>query len=768
MTISIRKKIVIVSVILTTACFISWFMSYQFIRINAQNLNEIRNTKLSNLLMAKDAQNSFENYLNTVVTAVSTKEVNLIEENKIKLDNIKDILIKLESVDSTYHLFSKIIPKLNSVHETSIIYVKNISNTYQIDKKFEIMLKGNNESIDQITKILSDIKNKSDTDFNLTVEKMSQDSNWFVIIGAASLALMLLFAIFSSLILLNSIFTRIKRLKNHFSKTDIDSLEPISETGEDELGDLLKASNTMILNIKESRLQLVEKEFVENIINTIKDIIIVCGNSFDIIRMNTEAKNFFSHRNMNVYGENIFKFLNESEKRKGLSVTEMKKTITTKGILVTDALLLDTDMEEFNIHLSAAAMNNSEFTNEKSFVFILRDINKDIAAEKEKSILETKLAQSAKLASLGTLGAGVAHELNNPLSAVIGYAEIIQDSQDLPEKIKGFGSTIMRASERMKIIIDELRKFSRDNPEREFQFMDIHSPIQGVLIFIQQRLHLIKIEIKLNLFKKTAFIFGDSNQIESIFLNFLTNSCDSFVDVKDDRKKQITITSIEKEGKISIIFQDNAMGIPENKLKNIFDPFFTTKPVGSGTGLGLFIVHQIIKSHNGTISVDSKEDKGTTFELTFPLIELKDEPKEKIKIDENKLEIINSPELIEEKKSVLIIDDELFILNLLEELLSQSFKITTVIDSTKVSDILRENTFDLIICDVKMPNIDGVALMKLIKDDMAVKTHMILMSGHAQSKQETDDLIKSGARFVLKKPFPNKKTLINIIQQSII
>ena len=234
---------------------------------------------------------------------------------------------------------------------------------------------------------------------------------------------------------------------------------------------------------------------------------------------------------------------------------------------------------------------------------------------------QSQLIQSAKLASLGTLSAGVAHELNNPLTSVMGHSILIKEIKDNPEKIIDKANKIYRAATRMKSIIDHLRTFTRESKNEDFKQFPISQPIDNALEFLRNQLKLRDIEIKTIFPGSSGNVLGDSNQLESIFQNLLVNSRDAFEEIQDNRKKKITSLAFVEKGKIEIIYKDNAMGMTEVTQNNIFDPFFTTKEAGKGTGLGMSICKNILDQHKGTISVDSIYGKGTKFKLTLPSAE---------------------------------------------------------------------------------------------------------------------------------------------------
>ncbi|RMD94795.1 MAG: response regulator [Calditrichaeota bacterium] len=249
-----------------------------------------------------------------------------------------------------------------------------------------------------------------------------------------------------------------------------------------------------------------------------------------------------------------------------------------------------------------------------------------LVREKTKELKETQaqLVQAGKLAALGTLGAGVAHELNNPLTVVSAEADEILDAVNhgyLDQNLVVVSAQNIKShAERMRVIIDHIRQFARDDKNSEWKKISINDPIRDSLILLRTQLESLGIEILLELDENLPKIWGHHNKLESIFQNLITNARDAFKNIKDRRHKTIKIRSYQKDrDKIVVEVADNACGIPKDVLPNIFNPFFTTKDVGSGTGLGLSITHSNVKEHGGEISVISKAGEGTTFILTFPL-----------------------------------------------------------------------------------------------------------------------------------------------------
>lgn len=237
---------------------------------------------------------------------------------------------------------------------------------------------------------------------------------------------------------------------------------------------------------------------------------------------------------------------------------------------------------------------------------------------KEKQV---QLVQSAKLASLGEMISGVAHELNNPLHFINGFNNRIKkvisktDQVDV-EKINSYSQIISDNCDRMRRIINHFREFSRV-ADNKLEPISVSEVVDRSLILLNEQLRQHNIVVEKNFADQACEILGDSNRLEQVLINLIANSRDALNGERSNKK--ITIHTFEKENYFHIEVTDNGPGIPPELQKKIFNPFFTTKEVGKGTGLGLSISHSIIDEHNGQIECHSDHSYGTTFVIKLPL-----------------------------------------------------------------------------------------------------------------------------------------------------
>ena len=259
----------------------------------------------------------------------------------------------------------------------------------------------------------------------------------------------------------------------------------------------------------------------------------------------------------------------------------------------------------------------------KAMIHIMGDLKETSAQvlrrEQELRDKQEQLVQAAKLATLGELTTGVAHELNNPLNNIglfVGNAiDQIQmnraSPQQLLRELHGAMQQVRKATE----IISHLRTFGRAAPTSRQRLL-IYEVVQRALSLLQEQMRDRQILVQLDLTSKSPIVIGNSIQLEQVFINVLANARDALVDCP---RKRISISGRTDAETVELSFQDSGPGIPPGLEKRIFDPFFTTKEVGKGTGLGLSIAYGIIKDHQGTISVENRPGEGACFRVQLPL-----------------------------------------------------------------------------------------------------------------------------------------------------
>ncbi|HHT9137331.1 MAG TPA: ATP-binding protein [Candidatus Wunengus sp. YC60] len=238
-------------------------------------------------------------------------------------------------------------------------------------------------------------------------------------------------------------------------------------------------------------------------------------------------------------------------------------------------------------------------------------VGQDLAERRE---LEAQLFHSAKLASLGVMAGGIAHEIRNPLGISSAAAQLLLEYPENETLRKECAQKIYSGIKRASQIIEELLKFSRPS-EGRFELTNINDAVMETLTLIEKQLVLMRIEIKKNLDSHIPVIESEKNLLKQAFLNMFLNAANA---MPDGGALTIT-TATDGKNNVLITFKDTGCGISSENVDKIFDPFFTTMPVGKGTGLGLSITYSIIKHHEGNINVESVVGKGTTFTIRLPI-----------------------------------------------------------------------------------------------------------------------------------------------------
>ncbi len=370
-----------------------------------------------------------------------------------------------------------------------------------------------------------------------------------------------------------------------------------------------------------------------------------------------------------------------------------------------------------------------------SFVHSVRDVTE----EKE---LRERLFQAQKLASLGELISGIAHELNNPLSSVLAHAQLLNMDPSMPERARESLRWIEEEARRAANIVQNLLDFARKRPPRK-ELVDVNELVRKTLALRAYEMRVENIEVKTE-FASLPLTSADPQQLQQVFLNIIVNAEQAMYEAH--RGGTLTVrTSLTPENFIRIEFCDDGPGIPKEHMSRIFDPFFTTKE--KGTGMGLAIAYNLVKEHGGRIwARNNTPEPGVTFFVEIP-VEVGEEEKwaeELLKQLEKELP----------PARVLIVEDEKGLITVLEIYLRQGgMEVQSVTDGEKAFEVLKEQDFDLIISDVRLPKLSGMALYEGIK---AIKPHLadrfIFITGDVITPATESFLYASGLPF-LTKPF---------------
>jgi len=356
-------------------------------------------------------------------------------------------------------------------------------------------------------------------------------------------------------------------------------------------------------------------EFFMNLIESSVDGIIAADMKGNIFIFNKGAETLSGHKAEEVIGK-----IHITQIYPGGIAKEIMKRLRSPDyggvgkLLPTQFNVVNKEREEIPIQISAALIYNGA-GQEVASVGIFTDLRSRLLMEKKLQETHLQLVSSEKMASLGKLAAGIAHEINNPLGGILIYSSLMME--DLPEEDpkRGDLARIVQETGRCKEIVKSLLEFARQTEPKK-EPTDINRAINDGLFFLVNQALFHNIRIVKNLDPFLPFVRGNSGQLKQVFMNIIVNAAEAM-----HGNGNLTITtSLSPDRKtVWIEFADTGEGIAEENLSRIFDPFFTTKDVGKGTGLGLATSYGIVQDHGGTINVRSKVGSGTSFIIELPI-----------------------------------------------------------------------------------------------------------------------------------------------------
>jgi PAS domain S-box-containing protein len=374
-----------------------------------------------------------------------------------------------------------------------------------------------------------------------------------------------------------------------------------------------------------------------------------------------------------------------------------------------------------------------EFQGAKVFQATIRDMTLKNSLKKNLE-QQIKITQhQSKLASIGELAAGVGHEINNPLAIIKGFLHVIEDNLKInqyeDDKTYSMLTKIHLASDRIVNIVKGLRTFSRSDSDK-IECFDLKDAIDETFNLISEVYQNDGITLINKISPAQEFIvYGNKGRLEQVILNLFSNAKDA----TEGRLERIIETSVSQAGNMAVwTIKDNGKGIPLHLQNRIFDPFFTTKDVNKGTGIGLSLAHSIITEHDGKISFETIPDKGTIFKIEIPLFQSKSEAPRAVQ----EIKSENRPQF---QLKALIAEDEEDIRMILDLMLSRvGITVTSVKNGQEALKEIQHETYDLLVTDIKMPVMNGKALVEAIRSDKTINQPKIfLMTGGIEEADST-------------------------------
>ena len=382
----------------------------------------------------------------------------------------------------------------------------------------------------------------------------------------------------------------------------------------------------------------------------------------------------------------------------------------------------------------------------RSLVVQVVDVTERRRMERERIKIEERAYASNRLTSIGEMAAGIAHEINNPLTSVIGFSQILM-KKNIPEDMKDIVVRVNDGAQRVADIVRRLLTFARKKkPERVA--INLNDVIEDTLALREYELKTNNVELTTKLDPNLPLILADTGQLQQVFLNIIINAETALKSVR--RRGKLLIRTATKENTVKAMFRDNGLGIPKENLQKIFEPFFTTGEIGQGTGLGLSLCHGIVTEHNGKIYAESTLGKGTEFTVELPvggrLVEKSSEP-------QAPTEQVGDIRRTKRAK-ILVVDDEESILHLLSNtLVEEGYIVETADNAEDALQRLNGRKYEAILLDIRLPGMSGIELYNILEDmDKSLVKRVILITGDILDSS-TEAFMSSRKATYLTKPF---------------
>jgi two-component system sensor histidine kinase AtoS len=411
------------------------------------------------------------------------------------------------------------------------------------------------------------------------------------IVAVTSLGLILSLAL--SILTTGRLTRDVDTIKNGMTRMQQDLREPIRPL-HGEMGEIVSAMNDMAKALLDAR------SLNENILWSIADGIVTVDVNGIVTSINPAAQQILGVERAELLGRPYAMLFHAEANFSSLLLDTLESGKDHVGVFI------DVPLKDRTLHVSSST---SLLRDGRGQVIGAVAVIKDISETKQ---LQRQVIRADRLAALGELVAGIAHDIRNPLTSIRGFIQFLQKSDD-PQDWHEYGPLIIREVDGLNRIIGELLEFAKPYPPR-YGSVQINDLIQEMLLLIKKRADTQSISIELRLDPTLPYIEADGEQLKQVLLNLIINACQAI----PGKGVLIISTSMESPDRLTVHVIDDGAGIPEEHIEKIFDPFFSTKP--AGTGLGLAVVQRIINNHHGTIEITSEPGKGTDVKISLPKV----------------------------------------------------------------------------------------------------------------------------------------------------
>lgn len=561
---------------------------------------------------------------------------------------------------------------------------------------------------------------------------------WVLWVGLASVAFLIGIL---ALILRRQIAVPLHRLQEGIRSAAAGEGHEVEASRNDELGHMAAAFNTMLGKVSERDAALRnEKERFRALIEHAPDVIVVVTAGGIVRYASPAAQTVLGMTPEMLQGRSLLADAHPEDQAK--LAKALHKVVGHPGEVV--------ERTEFRLRfadgpwrwLEATGTNQIGNSAVNGIVFNARDITDAKEAESEIARQRENLHQREKLAAMGSLLAGVAHELNNPLSIVVGRATMLQEEAG-DEVTRTVADKIRAAAERCARIVKTFLAMARQR-KLEQTAVAMDTVLDDCVEMLAYGLRTAGITVEKQFAPDLPSISGNADQLHQVFLNLIVNAQQAMESQPAPRRLRL---SVDRRGEqLRIVVADNGPGIAPAIRSRIFDPYFTTKPAGQGTGVGLAVSLGIVESHGGSLTVDSPPEGGARFQVMLPI-----QPVQELPVEDQP----GQPEPATTKgPRVLIVDDEAEVGSLLADILHRdTSQIDIAASGQEALQLLAKREYDAILTDLRMPEMDGPELFRQIEQRWPARARQVVfITGDALSPTVQTFLAGTGQPY-LEKPF---------------
>ena len=492
---------------------------------------------------------------------------------------------------------------------------------------------------------------------------------------------------------------------------------------------------------KEIKKKLIESELkYKTLVEDIIDLVFTADRKLNILSVNPACQRIFECSEEDTLKINLYELIYEEDREK--TVNYLKGSFISKMEFIEG---LEFRIKTANGNIKHLELNAKAIYDENDKLKKIEGVIRDITERKK---FEQKMFQIDKLNALGLQASGIAHDFNNILGIILGHLDILRlKLEDTNVQVSDTVNVIEKAARDGAIIVDKIQKYSKTKPDGAgIIHADMNEVVKEAIEFTMPRwkseAQTKGIEYKIinnNQDGLKLYVRCNPSELREVIVNIINNSIDAM-----PKGGTIEFNTKSDAGGVILSISDSGMGISEDIKDKIFDPFFTTKGV-KRAGLGMSVSYSIVTRYEGTISVESSHGKGTTMHIKMPFYSAEiSDPKKKIK------------SVSEYKARILIIEDEEVILEMMKIILEKrGHKVFITKDASKGLKMYKDNQYDIVLCDLAMPKVNGWKVARYIRDLDTVrkttKTPFVMITGYELDTKNLD-YRKEGVDFILKKP----------------